>query len=186
MRTWLAINKANIKELESFTYMLTGLIQSLSPYYSAIFSFFIVWLSKGKKSKSKMPNWQRIHFCSEIKNKMQIIPLNTYLNKTVLLHERKRHTAHHVVSTPSVLSWGYPILAVGYPIPGQGVSSNGVPFSWDWGTPRKVPGTSHWGTARKDMVPVKVLWGDGAGAPLPPVVNTCENSTFPSHYVRGR
>ena len=39
-----------------------------------------------------------------------------YINKKVLLRERKRHTACHVVSTPSVVLTGYPPPA-DYPLP---------------------------------------------------------------------
>ena len=76
------------------------------------------------------------------------------INKKILLRERKRHTAHRVLSTPSaVLSrrgrgiphhwtggggtpsltgvppiltwWGFPIPGWGYPIPDQGTPSSG-------------------------------------------------------------
>ena len=45
-------------------------------------------------------------------------------NKKVLLHERKRHTARHVASTPYVILTGYP--QAGYP-PGQGTPQQGIP-----------------------------------------------------------
>ena len=39
----------------------------------------------------------------------------------------------------------------------------------------------------KDMGPVEVLWdGDGVPPPLCGQTHTCESSTFPSYYVRGR
>ena len=104
-------------------------------------------------------------------------------HKTVLLHERKRHTACRVANTASaVLSGGgtpslarrYPILAGGVPHPWlEGTPSwlGGTPFLGyptclglrylhvcDWGPPRKGPGTSHLGTPHKDMGPVEVLW----------------------------
>ena len=109
-------------------------------------------------------------------------------HKTVLLRERKRHTARHVASTPSaVLSWGTP-LPPPHPDLAGGTPSlvGGTP---SWGTPGKGLGTSHWGTPppertwdqwryygmdmgyspRKDMGPVEVLWdGDGVTpTPLP-------------------
>ena len=65
-------------------------------------------------------------------------------NKKVLLHERKRHTAHHVLTTPSVVLTGYPPILTwlggtlpgylppaGYPIPQQG-----TPTPWQ-GTPQQ-------------------------------------------------
>ena len=41
--------------------------------------------------------------------------------------------------------------------------------------------------ARKDTGPVEVLWdGDGVNSPRCEQTDTCENSTFPSYYLRGR
>ena len=61
------------------------------------------------------------------------------VNKKVLLHERKRLTAHHVASTR------YAALVGGTPIPGWGVphSQVGVPPSQTGGTPSQVGGTPH-------------------------------------------
>ena len=63
-------------------------------------------------------------------------------NKKVLLRERKRHTAHRVVSTPSVVLTGYPppvLTWQGTPqqgTPRQGTPWQGTPPSWTWqGTP---------------------------------------------------
>ena len=91
--------------------------------------------------------------------------INIYVNKKVLLRERKRHTTHHVASTPYVVLTGYPPcpdLAGGYPTwvpplplgrvpprqgtpwqgtpqqgtPQQGTPPGRVPPSWTWqGTP---------------------------------------------------
>ena len=57
------------------------------------------------------------------------------------------------------LAWRvpHPDLAGGYPIPGYPPPGTG-------GSPWKGPGTSHWGTPRKDMGTVEVLW-DGEGVP---------------------
>ena len=51
-----------------------------------------------------------------------------------------------------------------------GGTHHGVLPIHEWGTPLgKGPGTSHWGTPRKDMGPVEVLWdGDGVHPPPPP------------------
>ena len=52
-----------------------------------------------------------------------------YWNKKVFLRERKRHTGHRVVSTPSVVLTGYPPPRQGTPPswPGQGVPYLGTP-----------------------------------------------------------
>ena len=55
-------------------------------------------------------------------------------------------------------------LARGYPIPGSRVPHHGVPPPRTGVPPGKGPGTSHWGTPRKDMGPVEALW-DGDGYP---------------------
>ena len=88
----------------------------------------------------------------------------------------------------------------GYLIPGWGTpiwTWPGYPMVWTWlgrdlgpvtgVPPRKGPRTSHWGMPRKDMGPVEVLY-DGDWVPFPGCEQTdaCENSTFPSYYIRGR
>ena len=76
-------------------------------------------------------------------------------NKTVLLRERKRHTARRVASTPAtVLSWGVEVhhLGLGYPTPQEGTweQSLGYPpqkghgtrgsiMEWRWGNPPPPP-----------------------------------------------
>ena len=59
----------------------------------------------------------------------------TIMNKKVLLHERKRHTARRVASTPYVVLTGYPpgqgTPLAGYP-PRQGTPQQGTP-------PARVP-----------------------------------------------
>ena len=92
----------------------------------------------------------------------------------------KRHTDHGVSSTPlailsrgvprprsqmrpSLAGGGVPILTCpdgGYPTSGWGgVTYDGViPLSGTRVQPGKGPGTSYWGTPRKDMGPVEVLW----------------------------
>ena len=100
-------------------------------------------------------------------------------------------------SIPSLAGWyplsdlarGYPSpdLAGGYPIPGKGYLILGYP-SPHLGLGYPPEGTwDQWlGYPRKDMVPVGVLWdGDGI-QPRCGQADTCENSTFPSYYVRGR
>ena len=91
--------------------------------------------------------------------------MKTFRNKKVLLRERKRHTAHRVVSTPYVGLTGYPppvltwpggggggVPRLGthpppaeYPLSGyphrQGTPLAGYPPSWTWqGTPRLLHG----------------------------------------------
>ena len=75
--------------------------------------------------------------------------------------------------------WGTPCpdLARGYPV-------LGYPPGRDLGPVTGVP-------PRKDMGAVEVLWdGNGVNPPPPPPrcgqTDTCENSVFPSYYVRGR
>ena len=68
---------------------------------------------------------------------------NIYINKKVLLRERKRHTARRVVSTPSVILTGYPPVLTwprGVPCQGGtllGGTLLGVPYL---GTPHPGPG----------------------------------------------
>ena len=84
--------------------------------------------------------------------------------------------------TPSWPGWEYPILYCLAPPP-----------NWDWGTPRKGPGTSHWNAPertwdqwkyygngvppRKDMGPVEVFLDGDGGTPPPTWTDTCENIT---------
>ena len=119
-------------------------------------------------------------------------------NKTVLLCERKRHTTRRVASTrfAGTVGGGYPNRARS-PARGRGIHSWG-----EGGTPaRGVPqlGYPH---GQPDGVPPPASWmgyppprPGGRGTPpaswdgVPPLnVNrhTCENSTFPPYYVRGR
>ena len=120
--------------------------------------------SKSIRKRNKLIAWesQRFHLLT--------VFLNIRYHKTVLLHERKRYTARRIASThPTVLSQG----GGGYLVPGQG------------GSLRKGPGTSHW-------VPLERTWdqwkyyGMEMGYPPGGQTDTCENSTFPSYYVRGR
>ena len=90
---------------------------------------------------------------------LRVTSLKWRCNKKVLLREPKRHTAHYIASTPSVvLSWegvdhpqqgvphpwpgGYTIPSQGVPHLCQGVPCTGVPLG-------KGPGTSQWGTPWK-------------------------------------
>ena len=129
--------------------------------------------------------------------------LKSFCNKKVLLRERKRHTARRVVSTPSVVLPGYPPRG-GYPDLGTppGGTQIWVPPSPPGGS-RYPPGGSGYplggsgypprGGGTRTWVPPG---GVGPGTPrggypdlgTPPCgqTNTCENSTFPSYYVRGR
>ena len=88
-------------------------------------------------------------------------------------------------------SWlGVPICGQGrYPSPGQGVSHSwpGVPHPWlegtlIWGTPSLAGGTPCWGTSRKDMGPVEVLW-DEDGVPSPHVNRETPVKTVPSRHT---
>ena len=102
--------------------------------------------------------------------------MNKFQNKKVLLHERKRHTARRVSSTPpAILSWGgYPILGWVVSLSGWGVphlwmggtpsldeegtpSLAGVPPIWTWlGYPMSGPG---WGTPPlQDLPGVLPIW----------------------------
>ena len=130
-----------------------------------------------------------------------LIGYRTHGNKTVLLRERKRHTARRVASTASaVLSPGagvFPITGQEVPHPWLGVSPLGLGYP-----PRKGPGPSNWGTPlRRDLGPVTgvppprnghgtsgSIMGWRWGTPLPKCgqTHTCENSNFPSYYLRGR
>ena len=66
------------------------------------------------------------------------------LNEKVLLRERKRHTARHVVSTPSVVLPGYPPGGVPGQVPPEGGGQapprgRGVPSQVPRGVPGQVP-----------------------------------------------
>ena len=145
------------------------------------------------------------------------------INKTVLLHERKRHIARRVANTHSaVLSregGGVPQSSGGGGVP-QSCPGVGVPQSWagrgipvlswlfqsshvlswgggdpsdwsqvpSWGStsvpgggylsPRKGPGTSHWGTPWKGHGTSGSIMGWRWGTPPPGCgeTHTCENS----------
>ena len=66
-----------------------------------------------------------------------------------------------------------------------------VLWDGDW-VPQKGQGTSgsimgwKWVPTGKDMGPVEVWGGDGVPCSECGQTHTCENSTFPSYYVRGR
>ena len=127
-------------------------------------------------------------------------------NKKVLLRERKRHTARCVANTPYVVLTGYPPgggtrvppLRGGYPVRypgGSGYPPGGVPSQVPGGvrvpprggTRSGTPGGS--GYPSRGGVPSQVPPPGGyPDPPSPPCgqTNTCENSTFPSYYVRGR
>ena len=115
---------------------------------------------------------------------------STHTHKTVLLRERKRHTAGREASTRStVLSFG---VGRGYlcpggrgtPVPSRLVGGGGYPslVLAGEGYPSPCPGlgvpppatgvpTWRWGTSsRKDIGPVEVLW-DEDGVHLPQVVH---------------
>ena len=93
------------------------------------------------------------------------------INKKVLLHERKRHTACRISSTPyAVLSGGGtpsqvpPNLTwlVGTPSWVTHIQEWGTPWEENWyqslGYPLEViPGPVTWVPPRKDMIPVEVL-----------------------------
>ena len=129
--------------------------------------------------------------CSHYFVRMHIEPadrnsngLTSILNKTVLLCERKRHTARCVSSTPSsVLSQGgTPSLDRGYPVPGWGypvLGWGGTP-SLDRGYPIHGQGT-----------PCPDLTGvppprrpDLAEVPPTPGCEQTENITFPILRMR--
>ena len=133
------------------------------------------------------------------------------VNKKVLLRERKRHTARCVANTRHVVLTGYPPPGGGVPgqvpsppggypdppgVPGQVPPPGGVWVPPPGGYPaRYPPGGSPFrypprgGPGTPRGVPSQVPPRGGTRTlPLPPCgqTNTCENSTFPSYYVRGR
>ena len=114
----------------------------------------------------------------------------TYINKKVLLRERKRHTARHVASTPYVVLTGYPPTRVppqagypraGYP-PSQGTPRPGYP-------PARVPPRLDLAGYPPPAAPwhsgkcCKALWDTGTPPP-PPDVNRLK--TLPSPILRMR
>ena len=116
-------------------------------------------------------------------------------NKKVLLRERKRHTARRVVSTPSVVLPRYPPPGGGtrtsvpprgggtrtwVPSPPRGGGVPGPRYP-PWGGVREPPPAASWHSGKC----CKALWDMGTPPPCGQT-NTCENSTFPSYYVRGR
>ena len=108
-------------------------------------TMYIPVLCALKSSSSHLP--MRDHSSSLRPNDLT---LNINSNKKVVLRERKRHTARHVVSTPSV-------VLPGYPPPGGG----GVP---DPGTPPRG-GVPDPGGYRTWVPPPR---GGVPGPPLPP------------------
>ena len=82
-------------------------------------------------------------------------------NKKVLLRERKRHTARHVSSAPSVVlsqGGGYLIPGQGLPIPGQGIH-----HPWTGGTPSLAGVPSCWPVLG---YPWGGTWDQSLGYPL--------------------
>ena len=122
---------------------------------------------------------------------------NFILLKTI---QRKRHTIHRVVSTPSVVLTGYPPppgrIPQSWPgwgrgvpcylgTPRQGAPQQGTPWA---GYPRQ--GTPWQGTPT-GVCPMEfwVMLQSIVGYGYPPVdrqTDTCQNITFPSYHVRGR
>ena len=129
----------------------------------ARFTFREAWVSIDPLKKViKYPGRIPCHTALSIKvrstcKRIYLCGLKTCHNKTVLLRERKRHTARRVVSTPSVVLTGYPPhpdLAGGVPcwgvpylgeypargVPCPGGTLPGYPPSWPGGYPaRGVP-----------------------------------------------
>ena len=99
-------------------------------------------------------------------------------NKKFLLHERKRHTALRIASTPSaVLSWMVPhpwpgcTLSWGTPHPNLARGGYPIPDRRDLGPDAGVP-------PGKDKGLVEVLWDEDGVPPLCGQTHTCKNSTF--------
>ena len=93
------------------------------------------------------------------------------INKTVLLHERKRHTTRCVASTPSVvLTWGVSHPCQGVPHPCQGVPHLGYlrPHLARWVTPSLLWGVPHLGYPPYglDLARVPRVSGPDWGTPI--------------------
>ena len=90
------------------------------------------------------PGWVPIHDFAKI------FEINPWNYKNVLLRERKRHTAHCVLSTPSVVLPGYPPPSW----PGQGgyPPAGGYPPVLTW--PGEYPTPPQHGTPQQDTPPV--------------------------------
>ena len=121
---------------------------------------------------------------------------SNFSNKKVLLCDRKRHTAHRIVSTP-VPAWGYPRDGRGTLLVGTGVPHSwdwDIPPGWDWGTPQVRLGylcEMTWDQkSNKEngtRVPPGKDLGKNLGLGCPPPCgqrDTCENSAFPSLQMR--
>ena len=133
---------------------------------------------------------------------------NINRNKKVLLAERKRHTARHVESTPSVVLTGYPHtdLAQGGTLPGGTLLGYPLQGTPQQGTPSRVPPRS---LPHEFWVMLQSIMGYGYPPRCLPHgilgnvakhygictpsrgqtdgwADTCQNITFPSYYVRGQ
>ena len=132
---WVYTNLLSVHCIQGFSEISFSLIWFGSFYHTwcEIFSFYF-----------------KLHRCFHV-----LSPLNLELskwkldpNQKVVLHERKRHTARHVASTPPAVLY-HPrrggctpslarglYLVMGYPLswPGLGVPRLGVPPIWDWDT----------------------------------------------------
>ena len=105
----------------------------------------------------------------------------TFQNKKVLLRERKRHTAHRVVSTPSFVLTGYPPPVLtwpggvpcwggtlpGYPQARTGGTQVGYPLSWPGGYPAR--GYPTW-VPLPGRVPPILTWPGGYPIWVPPIL----------------
>ena len=134
--------------------------------------------------------------------KKDFVPIDSDKYKKVLLRERKRHTARCVANTPYVVLTGYlPWGGLGTPRggpgipPGRGVRVPSRGSGYPPGGVRVPPGEGGSGYHPRGSryPPGGVPGTPGGGTRLdltspPPCgqTNTCENSTFPSYYVRGR
>ena len=114
-------------------------------------------------------------------------------NKKILLHERKRHTARCVASTPFVVLTGYPPSRVprarvppwpGYPLPPSWTrQGNPPPPAGPGRVPPWLPRGILGNVAKHYGIWVPPLWTDRL---MDGRTDTCQNITFPSYYVRGR
>ena len=154
-------------------YTLTISRSSLSKVLCKLF-FFLLVFHWNFLERSRSYKGQSIQSQGKIKN------------KKVLLRECKRHTAHRVVSTPSVVLTGYPPSWPGWGVPGY--PSGRVPPRQ--GTPQQ--GTPPWldlAGYPPRCLPHGIL-GNVAkhyGIWVPPQVWTDKQSetiTFPSYYIR--